>query len=678
MRKNESKKDNATINGLTNNVGHVKIDLKEGYLYDPVAQKQRKATDEEFVRQEMVKTLVSEYRYPLTSMATEFPVKLGSATKKIDIAIFPDDTEHNQETVIRIVECKKPKAKITDRQNGVGQLISYVSACPACDFGLWTNGAGYERQVVHRISLRQVKRVDYDIPRHGEAKPPDKAPNIDDLTPATTESLKWRFRKCHNIIAQSGDDKMTAFWEFLKVIQTKIEDEKEDKERAGFFAAHSETETQDGQGRVLNRITKLYRRLVVPKYGQLGFQGDRINIRPAVLARIVSELQDYSLLTTGPTVKGAAYEEIVGANLRGDKGEFFTPRVVVECAVEMMEINADDLCFDPACGSGAFSVLMFVAGMNDITSRYSKRRGDWADTIRDEQRKFALDNIVSNDINRNLANAARMNMLMNNDGSGLVFDQDILEPPQNWTCENADRLKKELGLTTKTVAGHNFMIGNVTALCTNPPFGNDITRTERHVLNQFDLGRGKTAQIVEILFIERCVQLLKPGKGRAAIIVPQSILNNPGLEYVRKWILTHTRVLSVVELPVETFLISGREGTGTLTAILIVERRELDEVAAILGGTPPDPYPIYMAVAHRIGYDRRGKTLYRRKRDGTDIVIDVPLIDPDTGEIIRTSKERIIANDLPSIVNDYTEFREKLAAGKVHFDKSEGVYRVIN
>jgi type I restriction enzyme M protein len=515
-------------------VDSAEVVLKEGYLYDPVAQKQRKATDEEYVRQEMIKTLVNEYGYPLLSMATEFSIKLGSATKKVDIAIFPDDAENKQETLIHIVECKKPKVKITDRQDGVGQLISYVSACPACDFGLWTNGAGFERQVVHRLSPKELKRVDYDIPRHGEAKPPDKAPKLNDLISATTESLKWRFRKCHNIIAQSGDDKMTAFWEFLKLIQTKIEDEKEDKERAEFFAAPSETETQDGQTRILKRITKLYQRLVVPKYGQLGFQGDKINIRPIVLARIVSELQDYSLLTTGPTVKGAAYEEIVGANLRGDKGEFFTPRVVIEAATEMIHVTPDDLCCDPACGSGGFSVLMLVAGMKSISERYSKRRGDFSVTIRDEQRKFALNNVLSNDINRNLANAARMNMLMNNDGSGLVFDQDILEPPQNWTCDNADLLKRRLGLRTKTIAGHPFMVGDVTALCTNPPFGDDITRTERHVLDQFDLGRGKAAQIVEILFIERCIQLLKPGEGRAAIIVPQSILNNPGLEYVRK------------------------------------------------------------------------------------------------------------------------------------------------
>jgi len=555
--------------------------------------------------------------------------------------------------------------------------VSYVSASPACNFGLWTNGAGLDRQVLHKLAPNQVKHVDYDIPRHGEARPPDKPPRLNTLVPATSESLKWRFRKCHNIISTSGDDKMTAFWEFLKIIQTKIEDEKQDKEYAGFYATPTETETQDGQVRILNRINKLYKTLVLPKYGSFGFQGDTINIRPAVLSRIVTELQDYSLLSTGPTIKGAAYEEIVGANIRGDKGEFFTPRVIVETAVRMLQITPDDLCCDPACGSGGFSVLMLLAGMNSITERYSKRTGNWQDAIRDEQRKFSLNNVVSNDINRNLANAARMNMLMNNDGSGHVFDQDILETPQNWNCNNVDKLRAKLGLIEKTVSGHHFWVGNVTALCTNPPFGDDITRTEHHVLDQYDLGRGRSSQTVEILFIERCVQLLKPGQGRAAIIVPQSILNNPGLVYVRRWLLMHTKVLAVIELPVETFLISGREGTGTLTAILVIQRRPIDDTLVMIANQSLTPYPIFMGIADKVGYDRRGKTLYRANPDGSEITHTVPINDGKTGEVIGSSQERIVASDLPLILDDYLRFVQDCQGGRVHFDKSMGVYRVI-
>jgi len=170
--------------------------------------------------------------------------------------------------------------------------------------------------------------------------------------------------------------------------------------------------------------------------------------------------------------------------------------------------------------------------------------------------------------------------------------------------------------------------------------------------------------------------LLKPGKGRAAIVVPQSILNNPGLSYVRRWLLTHTRILGVIELPVETFLMSGREGTGTLTALLVVERRELNDVAAMLGGQPLDSYPIFMALAHCVGYTRRGKTLYRRNKDGTDVIIDVPIVNSTTGEV-RITKERVVANDLPSIVREYMQFRAKVKKGQVYYDGSEGVYRVL-
>jgi type I restriction enzyme M protein len=270
-----------------------------------------------------------------------------------------------------------------------------------------------------------------------------------------------------------------------------------------------------------------------------------------------------------------------------------------------------------------------------------------------------------------------MNMMMNNDGAQFVFDQDILEPPHNWTAENIENLKKRIALVPAQVGSHRFWSGNVTALCTNPPFGNDITRTERHVLDQFDLGRGRNSQIVEILFIERCVQLLKPGSGRAALVVPQSILNNPGLKYVRDWLLAHTRVLAVVELPVETFLISGREGTGTLTAILVIQRRELNETAAILDGQPLDQYPIFMGIVTDVGYDRRGKTTYRKEADGTEIAVEVPVVNPETGEIMRVTRERVVANDLPLVVADYVAFREDLKAGRIAFDGSTGVYKKL-
>lgn len=647
--------------------------IKEGYIYDPVAKKQRKATDEEYVRKEMLEVLVAEYNYSFCDMETEFTVKVGSDSKRIDIAIFPKNMEHLQENVLLIIECKAAKIGDNDKADGVGQLISYVSVCPNCEYGLWTNGPGCLRQVVKRDkSSGKVDRISSDIPRFGQTISENKGLRLDELVPATSESLKWRFAICHNIISTSGDDKMTAFWEFLKVIETKIEDEKEDKEFADFYITVAETKSLDGITKAYNRINNLYKRLIVDRFDKYqGFLGDTINIRPAVLARIVCEIQSYSLLETSASVKGAAYEEIVGANLRGDKGEFFTPRVVIETAVAMLEIEPGDICTDLACGSGGFIISMLEAGRRAIERKYGKRSGNMQETILSEKNEFSRNNIIANDINRNLSNACAMNLMMNGVETAKVFNQDILEPVQHWDCENVEELKKVYGLKKVVVGGRTFYQGNITKIGANPPFGNNITRIEPYVLEQFELAKGKTSQIVEILFVERIIQLLVPGKGRAAIVVPQSILNNPSLEYVRKWLFAHTKVLGVLELPVETFLISGREGTGTLTAILVVERRELEDTVKILDGVNEvENYPIFMAEVKKVGYDRRGNPIFVKDEEGQDITQDEKI----NGSVI---KKKVVDNDLPEILNQYLEFAGKLRSGKIYYDRMEEVYRVL-
>lgn len=164
---------------------------------------------------------------------------------------------------------------------------------------------------------------------------------------------------------------------------------------ADFYASQSECKTQDGISKIYARINALYKRLFHGKYK--GILGESINIKPASLARIVCELQNYSLLETSASVKGAAYEEIVGSNLRGDKGEFFTPRGVIDAAVTMLDIQPEDICTDLACGSGGFVISMLEAGKNAISKKYSKRKGDFSETIRREQGVFSINNIVAND-----------------------------------------------------------------------------------------------------------------------------------------------------------------------------------------------------------------------------------------------------------------------------------------
>ena len=146
------------------------------------------------------------------------------------------------------------------------------------------------------------------------------------------------------------------------------------------------------------------------------------------------------------------------------------------------------------------------------------------------------------------------------------------------------------------------------------------------------------------------------------------------MEYVRKWLFAHTKILAVLELPVETFLISGREGTGTLTAILLVERRNLEETVQILEGTRQiENYPIFMADVKKVGYDRRGNQIYVKDDEGREITVEKTLVSGDKKQRVQ---EKIIDNELPSILEKYLEYSNNLRNNKVYYDLAEGKYRV--
>ncbi len=209
-------------------------------------------------------------------------------------------------------------------------------------------------------------------------------------------------------------------------------------------------------------------------------------------------------------------------------------------------------------------------------------------------------------------------------------------------------------------------------MTTNPPFGSDIPVTERTILEQYELARRwerqgegfvmtpaiKPAVAPEGLFIERCVQWLKPG-GRMGIVLPDGILGNPGDEYIRYWILRHCWVLASIDLPVECFIVEAN--VNILTSLLFLKKNTQQEVQASDLGQKQD-YPVFMAVAEKVGFDRRGNTLYKRRPDGEEILVEKTYDEKvrigSTLEV-RTlhRKERILDDDLPHIAAAYAEFR---------------------
>ncbi len=292
--------------------------MPDGYLPDFLTGAHVKDTPEEYVRQNLERALVEQYGYPMEHCEPEFRIKVGSSRRRAtDIAVFPARDEHRQENVYIVVECKRADTNPADRKDGIDQLKSYLSACLNARFGLWTNGT--ERHCFAKRDLRRGQAFEeiLDIPRFGKTEEESERLTRRDLRAASADNLLFAFRRCHNYIAGSeGMQKTEAFWELLKIIFAKIEDER--SSQIDFLTTSRERLNATVALSAKTRIQAIFNEKVADKYPQIFPHSDReISLTPPTIAYVVSQLQSYSLLESPVDVKGVAYEEIVGANLRG-------------------------------------------------------------------------------------------------------------------------------------------------------------------------------------------------------------------------------------------------------------------------------------------------------------------------------------------------------------------------
>ena len=597
--------------------------VPQGKIADFVDGKIRRETPEEYVRQEIEKSLIREYRYSRDDVAVEFRVKLGHAPKRADLVVFPQGTPHKQENAWTIIECKAQNIPPEHKKEGTEQLKSYMAACLNAEFGMWTNGQ--ERFCYRKVAEGgTVKFVELsDIPEKGKSLDETERPHFRELRPATSDSLLFAFQRCHNYIAgNQGLQKSDAFWELLRLIFCKIEDERSDE--INFYATSQERLNLNGHLKVKGRIDRLFA-AVRQKYATIFRSNEVIDLEPRVLSYIVSQLQTWSLLDSDIDVKGKAYEEVVGSNLRGDRGEFFTPRNICRMAVEMLDPSPDDIVLDPACGTGGFLTI----AMNHVIGKLRKgeefkwRNPESPTEIELQEllrkiREYADQRIVGIDINPNLVKASKMNMVMNNDGSGGLYQANSLEAPVIWSEDLRGR----------------GLIGTVDFVFTNPPFGSKIPIDDSAILERYDLAhvwdynegedrysireprQFQKSQPPEILFVERCVQFLKPGTGRMAIVLPDGILGAPGLAYVREWILEQTRVIASIDLHPDTF----QPKNSTQTSLLILERKSVKEIELERAAGKKKDYDVFMALANHIGHDKRGNKTFVRDAEGNEIL----------------------------------------------------------
>jgi type I restriction enzyme M protein len=575
--------------------------------------------------------------------------------------------EKKENEIYILIHIAPPKADHTAKSGGTSELEQCLVETKSAEFACWTNGIDvFYFQKKKKQFESDVFPVN-DFPSRGQDASSIFTTDRTRLRVATGNNLLYAFKRCHDYIhGNQGGSKETIFWEFLKILFAKIEDENQEGRPQFAIRTADERNTKAGMQLVKERVEKLYKdvRKKADYKGLFDQQTEGIFFNPEVIAYLVSQLEKYDFIHSSVDVKGIAYETIVGPTLEGHKGEFFTPRNVVKMTVKMLNPSPGDRIYDPACGTGGFIVMAFNYVSEKLRQLHKdKWRNPAKPTASEEKKLFEAihesgKSIFGTDFNPNLVKTAQMNMIMNNDGRGGLYSVNALKKSSDWNNKQAEAAIQE---------------NTMDYVMANPPFGAKIKIDSQEILQEYDLAHTwskqedrwimdsnlRNAVEPEVLFVERCIKFLKPGKGKCGIVLPDSILSNPGYAYLRYWILQNCQVLASVDLPVETFL----PRTGTQTSVLILRRKsEQEKLGESLGGKITE-YPIFMASPKTVGKDRRGQFIYRRDKTGKEI-LDRELYEPfskstilDFLPVVETNG-RIVDDELPLVADLFHKFQK--------------------
>lgn len=560
--------------------GHAALDAQTGTISYLAAGRTAKHSDpEEQVRAEFWAELIYVYGYAVGRLGVEVVVPDRTPVDRADLVVFHDDRRTRPYAVI---ECKRDGISDAEFEQAIEQ---------AAGNGTWSKlradyvmvVAGATRRTLEFSErygiLERENNIVADLPRaYGKPQEYKYSRGGDfDLQAVSRGELITTLRKCHQSLWGGGKlSPPSAFGELAKLIFVKISDEQSPRMIGEPY--QFQIRTHESAARLAVRIRELYgaQRRREPEV----FTED-IRVSDEVLRTIVSHLESISLTDTDVDVKGVAFETFMDNFFKGDYGQFFTPREVIELAVQMLEPTHDHKVMDPACGSAGF-LLHTLTHVRMAAARYFdpgsvEHHRYWHD--------FATQNLFGLEINEEIARIAKMNMILHGDGHTNVTCADALQPIAHLTQRNPG------------IVDESFDI-----VLTNPPFGAQVALSEKPYLATYQLAtqgaRVRRNQKTEILFLERVWQLLKSGSGRAAVVLPDGLLTNSSLQYVRDYLLERFFLLAVVSLPQTTFM---HFGTGVKASLVILRKRSPDEEV--------DPNDVtFMAVAESVGYDAVGRS----------------------------------------------------------------------
>jgi type I restriction enzyme M protein len=669
--------------------------LDEGYLIDFLTNEPVKDNGKERVRQRILRVLFHEYQVAPEDMARDFPVKVDlngkSKNKKVDIAVFAPGAVHVEANLLRVVVCKQePKrgknvVKLRDLDQMKTEQSEIEALLGAEDFperrhGMWTDNVDFffTEKESGRFGATYHQRADWPLADGTVGS--GQVASAQQLRRAEPEMLKITFRRCHNYIhGNEGMPKDAAFWQFLFLLFAKMYDERAAREGSTrrFYTTMTEPYEEAGRAAIQARILDLFED-VKKQYAESGLftDNDQITLSQRALAFIVSELAPYDLGRTDIDAKGLAYQELVGANLRGDRGQYFTPRGAVKLMIDILDPQEDETVLDPTCGTGGF----LHATLTHLHHKMQEEDGtlgipdspEQSERYRDRLRIYADRHLFGADFDPFLVRATSMNIMTLADTPGNVFHMDSLVFPKGH-LSGVPEASKRIPLAKGNASG------TVDVLLTNPPFGADIPVSDESVLGDFREGVAKSwsrdketgdlresanlprSLAPEQLFVQRAIEWIKPG-GRLGIVLPNGILSNPGPadEGIRRYILRECWVLASIELPVETFIVDAN--VNILTTLLFLKRKTDEEKTAEELGDVIS-YPVFMAVAEKVGVDRRGNELYKRSPIG-DVIMEtfreteyITISSVPRARVVTRSRP-VIDNDLPLIAGKYREFRK--------------------
>lgn len=608
----------------------LEVQEKDGKIYCPLKKAWHVSTPEERVRQYYIAILANKYGYSLEQMDQELKVnnsKRGQGKARADIVIWKSEQDKkDKKAAFIVVECKAENVKV--RVEDYYQGFNYASWAHA-EFFVTTNEKETKYFNVDPAYLPQKLDEVVAIPT---AKDVDDAARIEQIKNQTKLFTRDEFTKtlrtCHNIIR--NNDKLSpeaAFDEISKLLFMKIRFERDNKGMKVFTKQEYLDAAQNHEKNVRPGLkgTDLYALSYMQflfrttkeffKDDRLFDDKDEINIRENSFIQILEKLETFNLSDTQDDVKGIAFEEFLGTTFRGELGQFFTPRTIVDFMTEILDPQEGEVICDPTCGSGGFLIKAFEYVREKIEAdirskkdslRLSIEGNDYDALPEDKQVKIShsidkmqaalnteLDTgiegsrmyqlsrncIYGTDANPRMARTSKMNMIMHGDGHGGVHHHDGL-------------------LNVNGIFEERFDV-----ILTNPPFGQNVDRgqliseadkftdeemkkkykkkygaaydealkqVDEHIgeslLSLYDLG--STSTLTEVLFMERCLRLLKKG-GRMGMVLPEGVLNNKNLQAVREYFEGKAKIILICSIPQDVFIAAG----ATVKPSLVFMRR---------------------------------------------------------------------------------------------------------